>query len=87
MATNSKKGSRIGAVKERSQVFNSSTGHYVKRDTCTGKFLEVKSDGKPFKGVMREAITIRSNPSVKIEIAKRSEDAVIKLRNRNNNKK
>jgi hypothetical protein len=31
----------------------------VKRDTTTGKFMEVKSDGKPFKGVRREKTNSR----------------------------
>ena len=83
MATNSGKNSRKGAVKDRSQVFNPSTGNYVKRDTTTGKFLDVKSDGKPFKGVRKEAVTIKANPNVKKETAKKSENAVIKLKNRN----
>lgn len=46
-------GHRIGAVRERSQTVTSS-GHYVKRDTQTGRFLDVKSDKTPFKGVRRE---------------------------------
>ncbi len=83
MATNSGKNSRKGAVKDRSQVFNPSTGNYVKRDTTTGRFLDVKSDGKPFKGVRKEAVTIKANPNVKKETAKKSENAVIKLKNRN----
>jgi hypothetical protein len=83
MATNNGKNSRKGAVKDRSQVFNPSTGNYVKRDTTTGRFLDVKSDGKPFKGVRKEAVTIKANPNVKKETAKKSENAVIKLKNRN----
>ena len=46
--------SRVGAVKGRSQVFNPVTNTYVKRDTTTGQFIDVKSDGKPFKGVRKE---------------------------------
>lgn len=45
---------RIGAVKERSQTYNPITDQWVKRDTTTGKFMDVKSDGKPFKGVRKE---------------------------------
>jgi len=30
------------------------TEQYVKRDTDTGRFLDVKEDGKPFKGVCKE---------------------------------
>lgn len=81
MATNSGKESRKGAVKNRSQIYNPSTGNYVKRDTKTGQFIDVKSDGKPFKGVRKEGISIKANPSVKKEIAKKSESAVIKIKN------
>lgn len=45
---------RKGAVKGRSQVRNPKTKKYVKRDAKTGKFLDVKSDGKKFKGVRKE---------------------------------
>ena len=44
---------RKGMVKGRSQT-QTSSGHYVKRDTKTGKFMDVKSDGTPFKGVRKE---------------------------------
>lgn len=47
-------GHRIGAVKDRSQTFNPKTEKYVKRDCETGRFMDVKSDGKPFKGVRKE---------------------------------
>lgn len=53
MAQNTGRGHRIGAVKGRSQT-STPSGHAVKRDTKTGKFLDVKSDMKPFKGVKRE---------------------------------
>lgn len=56
MAKNGKVGDghRNGAVKERSQTFNPKTETWVKRDTTTGKFMDVKSDDKPFKGVTKE---------------------------------
>lgn len=47
-------GHRIGAVKQRSQTFNPSNERWVKRDTETGKFIDQKSDDKPFKGVRKE---------------------------------
>jgi len=47
-------GHRHGAVKDRSQVLNHKTGHWVKRDSETGRFKDVKSDGTPFKGVRKE---------------------------------
>jgi len=56
MATNPPKGDghRNGAVRDRSQVFNPKTERYVKRDADSGKFMDQKSDTKPFKGVRRE---------------------------------
>jgi hypothetical protein len=55
MATNGAKGGgRQGAVRERSQVLNPVTNQYVKRDSNTGRFMDVKQDGTPFKGVRKE---------------------------------
>ncbi|MFV0236117.1 hypothetical protein NZD85_05530 [Empedobacter stercoris] len=56
MATNRTSGDnrRHGAVRQRSQVFNPKTEQWVKRDTNTGKFMDVKQDGTPFKGVRKE---------------------------------
>lgn len=56
MATNPPKGDghRNGAVRDRSQLENPKTGQWVKRDSDTGRFMDVKQDGKPFKGVRRE---------------------------------
>lgn len=56
MATNPPKGDghRNGAVKKRSQVKNPKNGRYVKRDADSGKFMDVKSDKEPFKGVRKE---------------------------------
>ncbi len=56
MATNPPKGDghRNGAVRDRSQTYNPKTEQYVKRDTDTGRFLDVKQDGSKFKGVRRE---------------------------------
>lgn len=56
MATNPPKdNARKGAVKERSQTYNPKTDHWVKRDTNTGRFMDVKtSDNSPFKGVTKE---------------------------------
>jgi len=81
MATNSGKGSRQGAVRERSQVFNQSTGNYIKRDSETGRFMDVKSDGTPFKGVRKEKTNIRANPNSNRAIAKKAEEAVMKVKN------
>ena len=55
MATNPPKGSgRRGAVRQRTQVKNPMTNRFVKRDTTTGRFMDMKSDKKPFKGVTKE---------------------------------
>lgn len=55
MATNPPKGDghRKGAVRSRSQTVTTS-GHYVKRNADDGRFMDVKSDKKPFKGVRKE---------------------------------
>ena len=56
MATNPPKGDghRNGAVRGRSQT-KTPSGHYVKRDTATGRFMDVKTSNKsPFKGVRKE---------------------------------
>lgn len=56
MATNPPAGDghRNGPVKGRSQVFNPKTEQWVKRDKSTGRFMDVKQDGTPFKGVTKE---------------------------------
>jgi hypothetical protein len=54
MATNGPKGGgRRGAVRNRSQT-KTPSGHAVKRNTQNGRFMNVKSNGKPFKGVTKE---------------------------------
>ena len=47
-------GHRNGAVRERSQTFNPKTERWVKRDTESGRFMDVKHDENPFKGVRKE---------------------------------
>jgi len=56
MATNPPPGDghRKGAVKDRSQTFNPKTERWVKRNTDDGRFMDQKSDNKPFKGVRKE---------------------------------
>lgn len=57
MATNKPTGDghRNGAVKGRSQTYNPQTDSWVKRDTATGRFMDVKtSSNTPFKGVTKE---------------------------------
>lgn len=54
MATNPPKGpGRKGALRQRSQ-FRSPNGLWTKRDTRTGRILDQKADGTPFKGVRKE---------------------------------
>mgnify|MGYP001167891439 FL=1 len=56
MATNPPKGDghRNGAVRDRSQT-QTHSGHWVKRDSDTGRFMDVKTTDKtPFKGVRKE---------------------------------
>ena len=55
MAINGKSGDgrRHGAVRDRSQT-QTPSGLWVKRDTSTGQFMDVKKDGERFKGVRSE---------------------------------
>lgn len=56
MATNPPTGDghRKGAVRGRSQT-QTPSGHYVKRNTSNGRFMDVKTSSKtPFKGVRKE---------------------------------
>lgn len=54
MAKNTGKGFRRGSVDNRTQTHNPKNDTYVKRDTNTGRFTNVKSDHRPFKGVAKE---------------------------------
>ena len=47
-------GHRLGAVKNRVQVLNPKTGIWTKIDKETGKFMDGKHDGTPFKGVTKK---------------------------------
>jgi hypothetical protein len=47
-------GRRVGAVRGRSQVKNPTTGLYTKRNTATGRFMDVKTSGGRCKGVRNE---------------------------------
>jgi hypothetical protein len=53
MAKNTGDNYRRGSVDNGSQ-FQHPNGHWVKRDTNTGQFIEVKSTDGKFKGVARE---------------------------------
>jgi hypothetical protein len=54
MAKNTGDDYRNGSVKDRTQVHNPKTDTWVKRDTDTGRFMDQKADGEPFKGVAKE---------------------------------
>lgn len=56
MATNKPYGDghRIGQIRDRSQCYNPSIERWIKRDTDTGRFMDQKVDGNPFKGVRKE---------------------------------
>ena len=53
MATNTGDGYRKGSVTDRTQVENDNED-WTKRDADTGKFMDQKADGEPFKGVAKE---------------------------------
>ena len=53
MATNPPKGpGRVGAVRDRDQVYNPHNNRWVKRDD-NKRFMDQKADDKPFKGVRK----------------------------------
>lgn len=54
MAKNTGDGYRRGSVDDRTQLQNPVNGNWTKRDTETGRFMDQKTDGTPFKGVARE---------------------------------
>ena len=60
MATNTGKGHREGSVSSRTQVKTPVTDNFTKRDTDTGRFMDQKEGGKPFKGVAKEVDHRRS---------------------------
>jgi hypothetical protein len=53
MAKNTGRGSRIGAVRRRSQSYNPRTSSWTKRGP-NGEFMDGKADNQPFKGVTKE---------------------------------
>jgi hypothetical protein len=69
---------RVGAVKRRSQIKNPLTGTWTKRDDKSGKFMDVKVDSKPFKGVRKE----RTSSKVIERSAERYSDLMKRLAKR-----
>jgi len=59
MATNTGRGHRNGSVSDRTQI-KALNGNFTTRDTNTGRFVDQKQDGKPFKGVAKERDDRRS---------------------------
>jgi hypothetical protein len=59
MAKNTGDGHRNGSVNDRTQI-KAPNGNFTKRDTNTGRFVDQKQDGKPFKGVAKEKDDRRS---------------------------
>ncbi len=53
MAKNTGNNSRKGSVKNRTQT-KAPSGNWVKRDLDTGRFMDQKKGGEPFKGVAKE---------------------------------
>lgn len=55
MAKNTGKDFRKGSVDDRTQLnLDKQKGKFVKRDAATGRFMDLKEDEKPFKGVAEE---------------------------------
>lgn len=55
MAVNPPKGpGRVGAVRDRTQVFNPQNNKWVKRNSENGQFMDQKASETPFKGVTKE---------------------------------
>ena len=53
MAKNTGNGTRKGCVKDRTQIYNSKTRMFIKKDTKTGKFISSKAT--PYKGISLSA--------------------------------
>lgn len=53
MAKNTGEGYRIGSVDGRTQL-DRPDGYWTKRNRDDGRFMDVKSDRAPFKGIARE---------------------------------
>lgn len=59
------------------QIYNPVTGHYVKRNSVTGKLVEVKADGRAFKGVVQEGNITNVGIKIPKVVANKAEQAVI----------
>jgi hypothetical protein len=55
MAKNTGKNYRKGSIDNRTQLdLDPKKGKFVKRDMESGRFMDLKEDDKPFKGVAQE---------------------------------
>ena len=54
MAKTTNEGARVGAVRDRVQVLNPVTQHWVKLDTKTGKIIDQKKTYGPYKGIRKK---------------------------------
>jgi len=54
MAGNTGNNSRNGAIAKRTQVYNPINKCYIKRNSITGKFISVRKEKGPYKGVTDE---------------------------------
>jgi len=54
IARNTGENHRHGAVKDRHQGYNPKTEQWVKINDNTNRFMDVKQDGEPFKGVRKK---------------------------------
>jgi hypothetical protein len=55
MAKNTGKDYRKGSVDNRTQLdLDPKNGKFVKRNMTDGRFMDIKKDEKPFKGVAQE---------------------------------
>lgn len=59
MAKNTGEGFCRGSVDNRTRT-KAPSGNFVKRDTDTGRFMDQKKGGTPFKGVAKEVDKRRS---------------------------
>lgn len=54
MAKNTGDGYRRGEVRDRFQTYNPVTDQWAKHDAETGRIMDVKQDGTPFKRVRKD---------------------------------
>ena len=55
MAKNTGKNYRKGTIDNRTQLdLDPKKGKFVKRDTTSGRFMDLKQNDRPFKGVAQE---------------------------------